>query len=155
GSVLVVDQGSAQETVTVTSVNSAVLPATFSATTTVAHDGTTAPFAIVSQAAPAVGHGWFNFLPASGSPDPLLSGRLAEFLTAVLASARIKAARSPGDGRLLAAIQDPAAVAADGTQPLLTLTGWALDSLQSLLTHFFGDADLSRLSSIEQFRRVY
>ena len=153
---LVIDQGAAQETVTVTAITAAtaVTPATFSAVTTKPHNGTASPFPIVGQSAAAVGQGWFNFMPTSGSPDAMLSARLREILTALLDYARIKAALSSGEERLLAAIQEPAAVAADGTQPL-DPHRVVPDSLHSLLTHFFGDTDLTRLTQIEPLRRVY
>lgn len=151
GSVLIIDSGAAQEAVTVT----ATTATTFSAVTTKAHNGTATPFAIVNQSLPNIGRGWMNFMPASGSPDAPTSASLRDVLTALLDYARIKAALSPNDGRLLAAIQNPAAVNPDGTQPLLTLTGWTLDSVQSLLKQFFGDTQLTHLTEIENFRRVY
>jgi len=151
GSVLIIDSGTAQEAVTVT----AVTATTFSAVTTKPHNGTATPFAIVNQSLPAIGHGWMNFISTSSSPDAPTSASLRDALTALLDYARIKTALSPGDERLLAAIQNPLAVNPDGSQPLLTLTGWTLDSVQSLLNQFFGDIQLSHLTEIENFRRVY
>jgi hypothetical protein len=157
GSALVIGSGGSQETVTVTAVTPATTttPARFSAVTTKPHDGTVTPFPIVSQAAPIIGQGWFNFLPVSGDPDAALSARLRDVLTALLDFARIKTALSSSDERVLDALQDPAATAPDGTLPLLTLTGWTLDSLQALLQQFFGSTDLAALGDVEAFRRVY
>ncbi len=69
--------------------------------------------------------------------------------------ARIKQALSPGDGRLLAALQNPAATLPGGDNALLTLAGWGQDSLNALLTRFFGNAQLANLAHIENFRRVH
>jgi peptidoglycan hydrolase-like protein with peptidoglycan-binding domain len=169
GSALVIDGGSAQETVTVTAVTP---PTTFTATTTHAHDGTVTPFPVVDQAAPDLGHGWLNSLGIAWDPvhpDLVTAGRLCNVLTALLDYARIKQALSPSDERLLAVLKNPAAMLpntdtplADPTTPvpasqsaLLSLTGWALDSLNALLTQFFGTLGAGNLCDVENFRRVY
>jgi hypothetical protein len=174
GSVLGIDDGSAQETVTVT----ATTPATFTATAVHAHDGTTAPFAVLSQSFPRTGQGWLNFLtgagwlpqlPAQPSPDPATAASLAGVLKALADFAVMKKALSPSDGRLLAVLQNPAAqlpVSPAAAQPpatalpvtnsaLLSLTGWNLASVNALLSRFFGSINPASLSSVENLRRIY
>ena len=174
GSVLVIDDGSAQETVTVT----ATTPATFSAVAVNAHDGTASPFAIVSQSFPAVSQGWLNFLigagwltgqPAQPGPGPATAASLTGVLAALADFARIKQALSPADGRLLAVLQNPSAVlpvspaAAQSpatalpvtSSALLSLTGWDRTSVNALLTQFFGSASPAALATVQNFRRVY
>ena len=89
GSVLVIDDGSAQETVTVTATDRR---ATFTATAVNAHDGTTTPFAILSQSFPSIGQGWLNFLTGAGwltrlpeqpGPDSATAASLADVLQAL------------------------------------------------------------------------
>ncbi|HEV2451110.1 MAG TPA: neuraminidase-like domain-containing protein [Streptosporangiaceae bacterium] len=106
---------------------------------------------------PAIGSGWLNFLAADGAPAPATAASLAGVLTALVDFARIKQALSPGDERLLAVLQDPAATLPDGQNQsaLLSLTGWAQLSVNALLTLFFGSTDPASLSSVENFRRVY
>jgi peptidoglycan hydrolase-like protein with peptidoglycan-binding domain len=151
GSLLVLDTGAAQEIVTVT----ATTATTFSAVTTKTHDGTASPFPIVNQLSPVIGRGWLNFLPAAGSPDLATAAELREALISVLDFARIKAALSPSDERLLSVLQNPEAAGPDGSPAVLALTGWALDSLQELLQRVYADKQLSHLSNIENLRRVY
>jgi Neuraminidase-like domain len=172
-SVLVIDDGTAQETITVTTLT----PTGFTATTVSAHDGSANPFAVVSHAQPSVGQGWLNFLIGQGwlssvpaqDPSPAISASLAKVLTASLDFARMKKALSPNDGRLLGVLQNPAATLPYGPaipQPaatalpatqsaLLSLTGWSLASVNALLTQFFGSTKPSSLSVIENFRRVF
>ena len=140
----VIDDGSAQETVTVT----ATTPATFTATAARAHDGTTAPFAVISQSFPRAGQGWLNFLtgagwlpqlPAQPGPDPATAASLAGVLKALADFARIKtgpvavgrAGCSPCSQNPAAqlpvspAAAQPPATALPGTNSaLLSLTGW-------------------------------
>ena len=153
---LIIDTGSAQETVNVVNTT----PTTFSAATTQPHDGTTTPFPIVSTTFPNVGQGWLNFLGARDTPDTTISAigaNLRGVLTALLAYARIKQALSPNDRRLrlLATLQNPAAVLPNGKLALISLTGWDQTSLNALMTRFFGNADLGNLGSVETLRRVY
>jgi hypothetical protein len=150
-SMLVIDSGAAQESVTVT----AVTATTFTATTTKAHNGTVKPFAIVSQAAPTTGQGWLNYLAVGQAPAPADAASLGLVLTALLDFARIKAALSPSDERLLALLQNPSLSLPNGGPALLALAGWAQDSVNALLTQFFGDAKPSHLAAIENFRLVY
>ena len=174
GSALVIDDGSAQETVTVT----ATTPTTFTATAVHAHDGTTTPFAILSQSSPRIGQGWLNFLTGTGwltelpeqpGPDAATAASLADVLKALADFAVMKKAFSPSDSRLLAVLQNPAAQLpvspAMAQQPatalpvtnsaLLSLTGWNLASVNALLTRFFGSINPASLSSVENLRRVY
>jgi pSer/pThr/pTyr-binding forkhead associated (FHA) protein len=151
GSVLVIGSGPAQETVTV----SAATLTTFTATAVNAHDGTVTPFPIVSQSTPQTGQGWLNFLARALETDLATAASLAGVLTALVDFAAMKQALSPSDERLLTVLQDPGAVLPNNQSALLSLTGWAQASLNALLTQFFDSTDLSSLSSVENFRRVY
>jgi hypothetical protein len=155
GSVLVIDVGAAQETVTVT----AITPTTFTATTANPHDGTLTPFPIVSQAAPAIGQGWLNLLPVTGIPDTSVAANLRDVLSGVLDYARIKATLSPKDERLLNVLENPSLKLPNDPNDhsaLLSLTRWNPASLNALLTQFFGGStQISSLAVLENFRRVY
>jgi hypothetical protein len=151
GSALVLDTGSAQETITVTGTTAT----TFSAVAANQHDGTATPFAIVSQPLPAIGEGWLNFLAAAQPPGTATAASLGSVLAGLLDFSRIKLALSPGDERLLALLADPAALLPNQQSALLSLTGWSQVSVNALLTQFFGTADPANLSPIENFRRVY
>jgi peptidoglycan hydrolase-like protein with peptidoglycan-binding domain len=151
GSVLVIDSGRAQETLTVT----AVAPTSFKANAANTHDGTTTPFVIVSKAAPDTGHGWLNFLAGAADPDLATAARLAAVLSDLLTFARIKAALSPADERLLAVLKSPAAALPSGQSALLSLTGWAQVSVNALLTRFFAGTKPQSLASVSNFGRVY
>jgi hypothetical protein len=157
GSVLVIDSGYLQETVTVTAVTPLVSATSFTATFANRHDGTVQPFAIVSQASPALSEGWLNFLKASSNavtstPDATDS-LLGNVLGGLLDFARMKKALSPADQRLMAVLENPAA--AQTPSPLLALTGWSQASVNALLTQFFQSTDPATLSSVENFRRVF
>ena len=76
-------------------------------------------------------------------------------LADLLDFSRIKLALSPGDERLLAVLQDPAALLPGQQSALLSLTGWSQASVAALLTRFFGSQDLASLGSVPNFRRVY
>jgi hypothetical protein len=149
GSVLTIDAGAAAETVTVT----AVTATTFSAVITKAHNGTGTPFPIVDQAFGGIG--WLNALPVSGGTDAVTGAALGQVLTMLLDFARIKEALSPADERLLAVFQNPAATLADGSLALFALTGWAQDSVQALVQHFFGTTGLDPLAGVAAFARVF
>jgi Neuraminidase-like domain/Putative peptidoglycan binding domain/Salmonella virulence plasmid 28.1kDa A protein len=70
--------------------------------------------------------------------------------------ARIKAAVSPNDEQLLDVLEDPTLMATDGVTPqIIKLTGWSLNSLNSLLAQFFGNTRLGNLSVIENLRKVF
>jgi hypothetical protein len=153
GSVLVIDTGTAQETVAVTAITST----TFSAVTTKSHTGSTAaPFSIVDQAQPAIGQGWLNFLTGMANPTTAVAAKLGDVLTALLDFARIKQALSPSDERVLNVLEDPTATLPPNNQlALLSLTGWTQASLNALLNRFFGSTSLAPLSAVEGLRRVY
>jgi hypothetical protein len=151
GSALVIDAGAAQETVTLT----AITATSFTAVTTKPHDGTTTPFAIVSAAFPRTGQGWLNFLAVAQAPTAADATSLGDVLLALLAFARMKAALSPSDERLLAVLKKPTLTLLDGSSALLALTGWAQDSVNALLMQFFGDMQPGHLAIVENFRRVY
>jgi hypothetical protein len=163
GSVLVIDTGTAQETVTVTAVAPSATPPTFTAVAAHAHDGTVTPFPIVGQSAPDIESGWLNFLP--GQPDPgvpnnpipdlATAARLTQVLIALLDFSRIKQVLSPNDERLLELLQSPAASLPNGQTALQSLTGWAPISVNALLTQFFGNSSLANLANIKNLRRVY
>jgi ABC toxin N-terminal region/Neuraminidase-like domain/FHA domain/PA14 domain len=174
GSVLVIDDGAAQETVTVT----AVTAASFTAVAAKGHDGATTPFSIISKSFPVIGQGWLNYLTGAGwltgaagqfGPDPATAAALTGVLTAVADFAVMKQALSPSDGRLLAVLQNPsaqlpvspaaaqsqaAALPASGSA-LLSLTGWSLTSVNALLRRFFGSANPASLASVTNLRRLY
>lgn len=159
GSRLQIDTGGAQEVVEVT----AVTATGFSATTTQPHDGSAAAFPIVSAPSPDVGRGWLNLLPGSpyadglGSPYPggADGARLRATLQTVLDFARLKAALSPSDERLLQTLQSPGAVLPNGQTALANLTGWQPASLGALLLRFTGASSIAALSDIETFARVF
>lgn len=109
----------------------------------------------MSQAISRIGQGWLNHLAVSGQPDDSTAARLGDVLMTLLAFARIKGALSPDDERLLAVLQDPAAKLPNGDSALLSLTRWDRNSLNALLSRFFGNTDFGNLGSVEKFRRVY
>ena len=77
-------------------------------------------------------------------------------LSALLDFSRIKQALSPGRraaARRARTTRRP--LLPGGQSALLSLTGWAQDSVNALLTQFFGSTDPASLSSVENFRRVY
>jgi hypothetical protein len=166
GSPLIIDSGVNAELVHVISVDPTATPPAFTATVTKAHDGSTTPFAIISQAQPSTGQGWLNFLTAQGNPDTPTSAAMTAVLSSLLDFARIKRALSPSDERLLAVLIDPTA-GLPGTQTppqygLESLTGWSRSSLNALLTHFFPGSGLfpaattaATLSSLDNFGRIY
>lgn len=95
------------------------------------------------------GQGWLNNLPVTGSPNHATATELLKAFTALLDFARIKAALSPDDERLLCAIQDPAVATQSPDGLLFTLTRWTPDSLDALLTCFGkGIADLSHFDTL-------
>ena len=161
GTGLVIDTGSAQETITVTSTTAA----TFSAVAAKPHDGSASPFPIVSQTFPDISKGWLNFLLGFRSAigdlcvvpaaDVATAASLCDVLAALLDFARIKQALSPSDSRMLAVLQQPGATLPSGQPALLSLTGWAQVSVDALLTQFFSSTDPSSLATVENFRRVY
>jgi hypothetical protein len=149
GSTLVIDVGSAQETVTVT----ATTATTFTTITTKPHDGTVTPFPIVNANLPNVGQGWLDFLAASQDPDSATAASLRDVLMSLLNYARVKQVLSPNDERLLGVLQNPAATMPNGASALLSLTRWDQNSLNALLKRF--NLQLADLSSVENFCRVY
>lgn len=159
GSALVIDTGTAQETVTVT----AITPTAFTALTAQAHDGTSTPFPIVSVATPNISRGWLNFLPgqpnaaapALASPNPSVTASLGGVLTALLDFSRMKQALSPNDERLMQMLQNPGKLLPNGQTAIISLTGWSQGSVNALLTQFFGNLTYSNVSSVEGFRQVY
>ena len=159
GSRLLIDAGAAQETVEVT----AIAATSFNAVTTQAHDGSAAPFPIVSAPSPDVGRGWLNLLPGSpysdvlGSayPDGADGARLRATVQALLDFARLKAALSPSDERLLQTLQAPGAILPNGQTALANLAGWQPASLNALLMRFTGATALGALSDIEILARVF
>jgi hypothetical protein len=104
---------------------------------------------------PATAGSWLNDLMATGDPDVSTAAILCGILTDLLDFSRIKLALSPGDERLLAVLQDPAALLPSQQSALLSLTGWSQASVAALLTRFFGSQDVASLGSVPNFRRVY
>ena len=165
GTQLVIDAGASQETVTVT----VVTATTFTAVTTLAHDGSATPLPIVSALAAKVGMGWLNWLPSppnppgvpfsdalgSAYPDQAQSPALDAILGTVLDFSRLKQALSPSDERVMQTAQAPGATLSNGQSAILSLTGWQPASLTALSLHFFGSMSLASLSNIENFARVF
>ena len=112
---------------------------------------------LANALSPTVGGSWLNNLAATGTPDAATAAGLRDVLTGLLDFSRIKRAlspASPGDGRLLAVLQDPGALLHGGQSALASLTGWAQDSLDALLTQFFGSIDPTPLATVANFARV-
>jgi hypothetical protein len=159
GSRLQIDAGAEQEVVEVT----AVAANSFNAVTTLAHDGSATAFPIVSAPSPDVGRGWLNLLPGSPYTDPMGSAypggadgaRLLGAMQAILDFARVKAALSPSDERLLQTLQAPGAILPNGQTALANLAGWPPASLNALLMRFTGATTLAALRDIETFARVF
>lgn len=101
------------------------------------------------------GQGWLNTLPVIGQPDMPTSASLRAVLVLLLQFARLKAALSPNDERLLAILESPAAALPNGQSALLALTGWEQESVDALLSQFFASPQLAPLMHLENFRRVY
>ena len=95
--------------------------------------------------------GWLNALPVAGeaADPPALLPPLRELLD----YARIKSEISPGDERLLEALDDPAAATQDANGLLFVVTRWDPAVLTEVLGHF-GKA-VADLKDMGQFRRVY
>ena len=113
---------------------------------------------LATALSPTAGGSWLNDLAATGTPDAATAAGLRDVLTGLLDFSRIKLAlspASPGDGRLLAVLQEPGALLPGGQSALASLTGWAQDSLDALLTQFFGGTDPKPLSIVANFARVY
>ena len=113
---------------------------------------------LATALSPAPNGSWLNDLAVTGTPDAATVAGLRDVLTGLLDFSRVKLALSPGspgDGRLLAVLQDPGALLPGGQSALVSLTGWAQDSLDALLTQFFGSTDPKALAMVANFSRVY
>lgn len=113
---------------------------------------------LATALSPTAGGSWLNDLAATGTPDAATAVGLCDVLTGLLDFSRIKLAlspASPGGGRLLAVLQNPGALLPGGQSALASLTGWTEDSLDALLTQFFGGTDLGPLTTVANFARVY
>jgi len=113
---------------------------------------------LATALSPTAGGSWLNDLAATGTPDAATAAGLRDVLAGLLDFSRIKLAlspASPSDGRLVAVLQDPGALLPGGQSALASLTGWAQDSLDTLLTQFFGSTDPKPLSIVANFARVY
>lgn len=122
---------------------------------------TASEFAHVAVAYRVGEEGWLNALQASG-PNALRASdpedrdtylKLTVALRALLAFATLKAELSPTDERFLTVLKHPTATDADGTSPLLQLTGWQSASLDSLLARF--GKTRADLAHVETFVRVH
>ena len=159
GSRLLIDAGAAQEVVEVTS----VAAGSFGAVAAQAHDGSASAFPIVS--APPLGavRNWLNLLPGVPFADPVGNAypggsdgaRLRRTLGALLDFARLKAALSPGDERLLRMLTAPGAILSNGQTALANLTGWQPASLAALLMRFTGATSSAALRDIGTLARVF
>jgi hypothetical protein len=102
------------------------------------------------------GQGWLNAIPVTGFAPHRVEQELLAALRGLATYARLKAKFAPSDERLLEALRNPAAVAADGTSPLPTVTGWASDSLEALLAHTGKKrADLTHLDLFARIDAAY
>jgi hypothetical protein len=99
------------------------------------------------------GQGWLNSLPAIGNPDTSTATALFTAFDALLGFARIKAALSPDDERLLSILKDPVAAAESPDGVLFVLTRWTVDSLNALLTRF--GRVIADLFHFDAFSRIY
>jgi hypothetical protein len=97
--------------------------------------------------------GWLNVLPVSGSADDATAAALLRPLETLLAFAEIKAAVSPADTQLLAALLDPVAATASADSLLFSLLRWDKISLTGLLTQL--GAATADLKHFDLFWRVY
>lgn len=98
------------------------------------------------------GDGWLNILPVTGQPDTRTGTALTTALGALLDFARLKAALSPDDERLLAVLQDPQ-TAAQPDGALSALTGWDAGSLAVLLDRFA--VTTASLAHLAVFQRLH
>ncbi len=153
GEKLVIDTGSGQELVSVASVTADG----FTAATTLAHNGSAIPFAIISQPQAALNRGWLNRL--AGAPQSVLDAATASTLAVifrdVLDFARIKRALSASDERLLQVLEAPDALLANGQGKLVGLTGWSPVSLVALLARLFQATSLGVLGDVPKFARAF
>jgi hypothetical protein len=108
-----------------------------------------------ATAFPNIALGWLNLLLPSQAISATTNAGLGDVLTALLDFARIKAAVSPTDERLLEVMKTPTQTLPDGSSALLALMGWSESSVDALLQQFFGNTAFAPLSSIENLRRVY
>ena len=99
------------------------------------------------------GDGWLNALPVTGTPAGSTAAALLKPIRDLLDYARIKAAISPGDDRLLTVLKDPVTATANADSLLFTLTRWDAPSLNAVLVQFGGS--IAGLTDLELFRRVY
>jgi Neuraminidase-like domain len=88
----------------------------------------------------AGGQGWAAALAVDGPTAPAIYADLSGALDGLLTYARLKATYSPASTRLLDALTSIPMAA--GTTPLLALTGWDADSLDTLISRYYGSASL-------------
>jgi hypothetical protein len=103
------------------------------------------------------GQSWINLLTATpgAAPSAATAASLTDVLTGLLDFARLKAAISPKDERLMAVVQDPGALLPSGQSALLSLTGWSQASVNALLARFFGSTSSAPLGDVTNFARVF
>jgi peptidoglycan hydrolase-like protein with peptidoglycan-binding domain len=95
------------------------------------------------------GDGWLNALSVATPPPAASFPALRGALSTLLDFARIKAALSPNDERLLSLLQSPTADAATA------LTGWDIAAVVALLTRWSLGQDARTLGDFRAFRRVH
>jgi pSer/pThr/pTyr-binding forkhead associated (FHA) protein len=86
---------------------------------------------------------------AAGTAVPGTAAALTGVLSILLDYARVKAALSPGDERVLTVVQDPT------TDALTALTGWDPNSVNALLQQLFGNTLITSIGHVENLRRLY
>lgn len=101
--------------------------------------------------------GWLNMLPTEPPPaasEPSASPELASVLEVALDLARLKAALSPDDERLLAVLQGLSGAAPAAGTALLAVTGWEQGTLDALVARF-GLADVADLADPTVIARLF
>jgi hypothetical protein len=100
------------------------------------------------------GQSWLNALPVTGSASVATAYALTHALRALLDFARLKAAFSRTDERLLGVLEDPPAAAKNGE--LLALTLWDAASLTALLDRFgIAENDLTHLATLQRVATAF
>lgn len=86
---------------------------------------------------------------AAGTPFPGTAAAFTGVLSILLDYARVKAALSPSDERVLAVVQNPT------TDALTALTGWDPLSVSALLQQLFATTQITNIGHVESLRRLF
>ncbi len=85
----------------------------------------------------------------AGTLVPSTAAALTGVLSILLDYARVKAAISPSDERVLAVVKSPT------TDALIALTGWDPISVNALLTRLFGTTVIAHIGHVENLSRLF